>query len=76
MTDMADFPSLAGIERARAEDQAWATATFTWATAKLRAVETDAAGRPLNHRLWWIADDVADAIEEQLRAWEPPEPPH
>jgi hypothetical protein len=71
MTDATNFPSLAGLERARAEDQAWATAMFGWATHKLRRVEADLEARPPNARLLWIADDVASAIEEQLLAWEP-----
>jgi hypothetical protein len=44
-TDAADFPSLAGIERWRAEDWNWACATFGWAVFKLRRIEADAAAR-------------------------------
>jgi hypothetical protein len=72
MTDITDFPSLAGTERWRNEDFNWACAMFAWATSKLRGIEAAAAARPLNERLWRAADDTADAITEQLLAWEPP----
>jgi hypothetical protein len=75
-TDAADFPSLAGIERWRAEDWNWACATFGWAVFKLRRIEADAAARPLNERLWQAADDTREAITEQLADWEPVEPPN
>jgi hypothetical protein len=72
MTDATNFPLLAGIERAQAEDQAWATAMFGWATGKLRRIEAAVAKRPLNERLWKAADDTTDAISEKLLEWEPP----
>jgi hypothetical protein len=72
MTDATDFPSLAGIERAQAEDQAWAVAMFGWATFKLRGIEAAVTAHPLNERLWHAADDTRDAITEQLADWEPP----
>jgi hypothetical protein len=68
MTD-SNFPSLAGIERARLEDWNWACATFTWATGKLRRIEADAAA---NRRLWKAAADTTDAITEKLLEREPP----
>jgi hypothetical protein len=71
MTDFADWPSLAGTQRAQAEDQAWAIAMFGWATFKLRGIEAAAAARPLNERLWKAADDTREAITEQLMDWEP-----
>jgi hypothetical protein len=67
-----DFPSLTGIERAQAEDQAWASGMFGWATCKLRRIEAYAAAHPLNERVWHAADDTAAAITEQLADWEPP----
>jgi hypothetical protein len=73
---MTNFPSLAGIERARAEDFAWACAMFGWATGKLRRIEAAVAKRPLSERLWKTADDTAAAIEEQLMAWEPTHRPN
>ena len=72
MTDFADFPSLAGTQRAQAEDQAWAIAMFSWATSKLRGIEAAVAARPLSERLWRAADNTRDAITEQLMDWEPP----
>jgi hypothetical protein len=71
-----DIPSLAGSARARAEDQAWATAMFTWATGKLRRIDAYTATHPLNERVWRAADDTREAITDQLLAWEPPEPPN
>jgi hypothetical protein len=61
---MTDFPSLAGIERAQAEDQAWANAMFFWATGKLRGIESAVAKRPLSERLWKAADDTREAITD------------
>jgi hypothetical protein len=68
---MTDFPSLAGIERARLEDFNWACAMFSWATSKLRRIEAYAAAHPLNERVWHAADDTREAITEQLADWEP-----
>jgi hypothetical protein len=76
MRDGTYFPSLIGVERARAEDQNWAVGTFTWATSKLRGIEAAVAKRPLNLRLWKAADDTTAAITEKLLEWEPPEPPN
>jgi hypothetical protein len=72
ISDATNFPSLAGSARAQAEDQAWATAMFGWATGKLRRIEAAVAKRPLSERLWCARDDTAAAITEQLTDWEPP----
>jgi hypothetical protein len=71
-----NFPSLVGIERAQAEDQAWAIGMFSWATCKLRGIEAAVAKRPLSERLWRARDDTEAAIQEQLLHWEAPEPPN
>jgi hypothetical protein len=68
----ASFPSLAGIERALAEDWHWACRVFTWAVGELRITEAAAMAQPRNERLWKAAADTADAIREQLADWEPP----
>jgi len=66
------FPSLAGIERARAQDWNWACGTFSWAVGELRITEAAASAQPLNPRLRKAAADTADAITQQLEKWEPP----
>jgi hypothetical protein len=68
----ASFPSLAGIERALAEDWHWACGVFTWAMSELRITERAAAAQPLNRRLRKAASDTSDAITQQLEKWEPP----
>jgi hypothetical protein len=70
MTD-GNFPSLVGIERAQAEDWIWATATFTWATLRLRKVDAGVTARP-SERLLKARGNSADAIRELLADWQPP----
>jgi hypothetical protein len=73
MTDITDFPSLAGTQRAQAEDLAWAAGIFGWAIFRLRAADTVACP---SDRLCRARLNSADAIRELLEDWSPAEPPN
>jgi hypothetical protein len=73
MTDIADWPSLAGMQRAQAEDLAWAAGIFGWAIFRLRAADT--VTHP-SDKLSKARLNSADAIRELLEDWSPAEPPN
>ena len=75
MTNPANFPSLTGIARARAEELHWAVGIFGWAISKTRAIDARVVVRPSEQLLKARANSAA-AISELLVDWQPAEPPN
>jgi hypothetical protein len=65
---MNDMPSLTGTERLRIEQHNRDCAAFTWANSKVE--------RLIAQCRWREANNLDNAMNEQLETWEPSNGPH